>query len=59
MAAGERNLRALGRVNPLSYQVDALPVLNVQGGQPAFAPLQDFVVLLIVLSAFVMITAKL
>ena len=52
-------LRALARVNPLSYQVDALRVLMVQGGQPVFGLLQDFVVQLVVLAALVMITAKL
>jgi ABC-2 type transport system permease protein len=52
-------LRALAKVNPLSYQVDALRVLMVQGGQPIFGLGKDFTVLLFVLVILVLITARL
>jgi ABC-2 type transport system permease protein len=52
-------LRAVARVNPLSYQVDALRVLMVRGGQPVFGLAEDFVVQVVVLIAFVIITARL
>ncbi len=52
-------LRALARVNPLSYQVDALRGLMVQGGQPVFGLPTDFAVEAGVLVVLVLITAKL
>jgi len=52
-------LRALAKVNPLSYQVDALRVLMVQGGQSPFGVGKDFTVLLLGLVILVLITARL
>jgi ABC-2 type transport system permease protein len=52
-------LRALAKVNPLSYQVDALRVLMVQGGQSIFGLGKDFTVLLLGLVLLVLITARL
>ena len=52
-------LRALAKVNPLSYQVDALRVLMVQGGQSIFGLGKDFAVLLFILVLLVLITARL
>jgi ABC-2 type transport system permease protein len=52
-------LRALAKVNPLSYQVDALRTLMVQGGQSVFGLGKDFTALLLVLVLLVLITAKL
>jgi ABC-2 type transport system permease protein len=52
-------LRALAKVNPLSYQVDALRSLMVQGGQSIFGLGKDFTVLLFILVLFVLITARL
>jgi ABC-2 type transport system permease protein len=52
-------LRVVAKVNPLSYQVDALRVLMVQGGQSIFGLGKDFTVLLFILLLFVLITARL
>ena len=52
-------LRALAKVNPLSYQVDALRVLMVQGGQSMFGLGRDFTVLFFVLVMLVLLTARL
>ena len=52
-------LRALAKVNPLSYQVDALRTLMVQGGQSIFGLGKDFTVLLFILVLLVLITARL
>lgn len=52
-------LRALAKVNPLSYQVDALRSLMVQGGQSIFGLGKDFTVLLFILVLLVLITARL
>ena len=52
-------LRALAKANPLSYQVDALRVLMVQGGQSIFGLGKDFTVLLIILVLLVLTTARL
>ena len=52
-------LRGLAKVNPLSYQVDALRALMVQGGQTVFGLGLDFAVQAAVLTALVLITAKL
>jgi len=52
-------LRTTARMNPLSYQVDALRALMVQGGQTLFGLGTDLAVEVIVLAALVLITAKL
>ncbi|HUY14566.1 MAG TPA: ABC transporter permease [Terriglobia bacterium] len=52
-------LRALAKINPLSYQVDALRALMVEGGQSIFGLGTDLTVQLVVLAAFVLLTAKL
>lgn len=52
-------VRAVARVNPLSYQVDALRSLMVHGGQPIFGVGLDAVVLLLVFGALVLVTARL
>ena len=52
-------LRALSKANPLSYMVDALRVLMVQGGQSVFGLGRDFAVLLLGLVFLVLITARL
>jgi len=52
-------LRALAKVNPLSYQVDALRVLMVQGGQSLFGLGKDLTVLLLALVILVLLTARL
>jgi ABC-2 type transport system permease protein len=52
-------VRGVARVNPLSYQVDALRSLMVRGGQPIFGVGLDAVVLLLVFSALVLVTARL
>ena len=52
-------LQALAKVNPLSYQVDALRVLMVQGGSSIFGLGKDFTVLLLGLVILVLITARL
>jgi ABC-2 type transport system permease protein len=52
-------LRALSKANPLSYLVDALRTLMVQGGQSVFGLGRDFAVLLLGLTLLVLITAKL
>jgi ABC-2 type transport system permease protein len=54
-----RWLQALAKVNPLSYQVDALRVLMVQGGHSIFGLGKDFTVLLLGLVVLVLITARL
>ena len=52
-------LRALSKANPLSYMVDALRILMVQGGQSVFGLGRDFAVLLLGLVFLVLITARL
>lgn len=52
-------LRALAKINPLSYQVDALRALMVEGGHPLFGLGMDLGVHLVVLAALVLLTAKL
>jgi len=52
-------LRTFAKLNPLSYEVDALRALMVQGGQSMFGVGFDFWVLALVLVAWVLITAKL
>lgn len=52
-------LRALAKINPLSYQVDALRALMVEGGRSLFGLGTDLSVQLVVLAVFVLLTAKL
>ena len=52
-------LRAAAKVNPLTYQVDALRTLMVQGGQTLFGLPTDAAVQVAVLVAFVLLTARL
>jgi ABC-2 type transport system permease protein len=52
-------VQVVAQVNPLSYQVDALRSLMVHGGQPIFGVGLDAVVLLLVFSALVLVTARL
>jgi len=52
-------LRTFAKLNPLSYEVDALRALMVQGGQSIFGLSFDFWVLAIVLVVLVLVTAKL
>jgi ABC-2 type transport system permease protein len=52
-------VRAIARVNPLSYQVDALRSLMVHGGQSIFGIGLDAAVLLLIFSALVLVTARL
>jgi len=52
-------LHVLARINPLSYQVDALRALMVQGGQSIFGLGTDFAVQLVVLTGLVLVTARL
>ena len=52
-------LRAAAKVNPLTYQVDALRTLMVQGGQTLFGLSTDATVQVAVLVIFVLLTAKL
>lgn len=52
-------LRALAKINPLSYQVDALRALMVEGGRSIFGLGTDLTVQLVVLAALVLLTAKL
>lgn len=52
-------VRAVAKVNPLSYQVDALRSLMVHGGQPVFGIGLDGCVLLLVFAGLVLVTARL
>ncbi len=52
-------VRAVAKVNPLTYQVDALRTLMVQGGQSTFGIGLDAGVLLLVFTALVLVTARL
>ena len=52
-------LRALSRVNPLSYQVDALRGLMIQGGHSGFGLSFDLLIQALVLTILVAIAAKL
>ncbi len=59
LAIMPRWLHVLARINPLSYQVDALRALMVQGGQSMFGLGTDLAVHLAVLTGLVLITARL
>ena len=52
-------VRVLVKVNPLSYQVDAMRALMVQGGQTMFGLGHDAVILLVILVLLVLLTARL
>lgn len=52
-------LRAVSRVNPLSYEVDALRALMLQNGAGAFGLPADFAVLLLTTAALVVVGAYL
>jgi ABC-2 type transport system permease protein len=52
-------LRVVSRVNPLSYQVDALRALMLQSGVSNFGLAVDFAVLLVSTVVLVMIGARL
>src|ERR1044072_7837234 len=52
-------LRVVSRVNPLSYQVDALRALMIQSGVSNFGLAVDFGVLLVSTVALVMVGARL
>jgi ABC-2 type transport system permease protein len=52
-------LRAVARVNPLTYLVDALRMLMIEGGQGAHSLLLNFTVLGAVFIVFVVVAARL
>lgn len=52
-------LRVAAKVNPLSYQVDALRALMVHGGHTLFGLGNDLLIQLAVLIGFVLLTARL
>lgn len=52
-------VRAIARVNPLSYQVDALRALMVHDGQSVFGVGVDAAVLLLIFTGLVLLTARL
>jgi ABC-2 type transport system permease protein len=52
-------VRAVARVNPLSYEVDALRSLMVEGGQTGFGIGIDLTVLVLVFGLLVYVTARL
>ena len=54
-----RWLQSLSRVNPLTYQVDALRGLMIQGGQSRFGLSFDFLIQGLILTVLVAIAAKL
>lgn len=52
-------VRVVARINPLSYEVDALRSLMVQGGHTVFGLGVDVVVLMVVFGFLVLLTARL
>lgn len=52
-------VRVVARINPLSYEVDALRSLMVQGGHTVFGLGVDVVVLMVVFGLLVLVTAQL
>jgi ABC-2 type transport system permease protein len=52
-------LRALSRVNPLTYQVDALRSLMVAGGGTTFGLAFDFLMLIVALLILISVATKL
>ena len=52
-------LKAVAHVNPLTYEVDAIRVLMIQGGATAYGIGADFAVLFFALAALTMIGARL
>jgi ABC-2 type transport system permease protein len=52
-------VRVVARMNPLSYEVDALRSLMVEGGRTVFGLGVDVVVLMVVFALLVLLTARL
>ena len=52
-------LKAIAHVNPLTYEVDAMRALMIQGGATAYGIGMDFAVLLLALAALTTISARL
>ena len=52
-------LRAVSRVNPLTYEVDALRHLMVVGGSSAFGVGKDFLMLLAAFAVVMVVATKL
>jgi ABC-2 type transport system permease protein len=52
-------LRAVSRVNPLTYQVDALRTLMIVGGVNSFGLRVDFLMLVLALTILVAVATKL
>jgi ABC-2 type transport system permease protein len=52
-------LKAVAHVNPLTYEVDAMRALMIQGGATAYGVGADFAVLFFTLAALTMIGARL
>ena len=52
-------LKAVARVNPLTYEVDAMRALMIQGGASAYGIGADFAVLVVALAALTTISARL
>ena len=52
-------LRTLSRVNPLTYQVDVLRALMVQGGQTVFGLTYDFGIQFLILAVLIAVATKL
>ncbi|MGA3284915.1 MAG: ABC transporter permease [Verrucomicrobiota bacterium] len=52
-------LKAVAHVNPLTYEVDAIRALMIQGGATAYGVGADFTVLLLALAVLTMISARL
>ncbi|TLU58243.1 MAG: multidrug ABC transporter permease, partial [Chlorobium sp.] len=51
-------LKVIAHLNPLTYQVDILRALMVNGGTSTFGLGEDFLILTLVLFALVVVTAK-
>ena len=52
-------LKAVAHVNPLTYEVDAMRALMIQGGATAFGLGADFAVLLLALAVLTTVSARL
>ncbi len=52
-------LRSISRMNPLTYQIDAIRSAMIVGGQSIFGLGVDFVVLLAILAILITIATKL
>jgi ABC-2 type transport system permease protein len=51
-------LQIVSRLNPLTYEVDALRALMLRGGDPVLGFAVDFAVLLVALAAAIMVAAR-